>query len=102
LFPNDYEDDVHLTAGKTRTIPGAVKEDYGVRATLSAGKEYLHVVASTRPWSVRAGEEHGPYVVYATAADRQQWQENVRGLTVTGGQGQAASELIVRFMVHPG
>lgn len=98
LFPNEYEDNQLVEAGKPRIIPGL---DYSLKATASEGKEYLHVVASTQPWSVHAGEEQGPYVVYATANDRQQWQEEVRGIVATEGESISVSEEIVRFIVRP-
>jgi tRNA A-37 threonylcarbamoyl transferase component Bud32 len=98
LFPNEYERDQHVEAGKPRIIPGL---DYSLQATASEGKEYLHVVASTRDWSVPAGAKQGPYVVYATASQREQWQEDVRGLVMMKDESQPVSEEIVRFIVRP-
>lgn len=102
LFPNEYEDDPHLAAGESRTVPGEGNEEaYDIKATATEGREYLHVVASTKSWSVPAGHRHGPYVVYSTLEERQQWQENVRGMVITRDQQQAVAERIVRLIVDP-
>ena len=98
LFPNEIENNQFVEAGTPRIIPGL---DYSLQPTASEGKEYLHVVAATREWSVRAGEKQGPYVVYATADDREQWQEKVRGMVVTKDELMSVSEEIVRFIVRP-
>jgi hypothetical protein len=47
LFPNRYESDDRLRAGVARSIPGDLK--YAAKAKLSAGAEYLYVVATTQP-----------------------------------------------------
>jgi serine/threonine protein kinase len=98
LFPNQYDKDHFLQAGHPRTIPGDLK--YAIRATLSDGPEYLHVIASSKPWEAEAGQQHGPYVVFATPEERERWQRRVRGVVLEKDTSPAVSELVLPFEVR--
>ena len=98
LFPNQYDDDNLVRAGKRRTVPG--NAEYAVKATPSVGFEYLHVVASTERWESETGQRLGPYVMFATPEERKQWERKVRGIVLENQKGPAVSEHVLPFEVH--
>jgi len=103
LFPNQYEEDHHLRAGEPRVLPSDPR--YAIRATASQGPEYLHVVASTRPWKLPDGQRIGPYAVFETPEERAQWEKQVRGLELveeSDGKTGLVSEVVLPFQVQRG
>jgi serine/threonine protein kinase len=104
LFPNSAEPDHLIRAGEPRAVPG----DTGIpiRATVSQGPEYVHVVASTRRWSSAAGERQGPYLAFTMPQDRSRWQEQLRGLvleptSLEDGSPSMVAEAIQLYLAQP-
>jgi hypothetical protein len=103
LFPNDYEEDHRLAAGKERLVPGDdAREDYAIEASPSPGPEYVHVIAATNPLrpiqapSFRAGV----YEVFALPDAREQCAAALRGLTLVE-RTDAVAEVILPIKVRP-
>ena len=99
LFPNEFDRDHFVEAGKPRTIPGDL--NYAVVAEVSQGPEFLHVVATTAPWKAEAGQQRGPYVIFATPEERKQWEEQVRALRIKKDDSPAIAELKLPLEVRP-
>ncbi len=104
LFPNEFENDNRVRAGKPVTVPGNAR--YAIRATPSRGTDHLLAVASTQRWAMARGQQAGPYVVFRTAEERGRWAEALRGLELTPLPGPDAeawmvSEVKIAFRVAP-
>ncbi|OHB81459.1 MAG: hypothetical protein A2V98_02790 [Planctomycetes bacterium RBG_16_64_12] len=97
LFPNDHDRDHFVSAAQPRTIPGEM--EYAIRVTASEGREYLHVVASTLKWEAPLGEQHGPYVVFATPEELDRWRQ-VRGMILDDDRSPAVAEQLVLLTVR--
>jgi hypothetical protein len=95
LFPNEYESDNRFDAGEARDVLTAQSR---VRASRSAGTEFLHVIASTRPLrptdapALRAG----PFAVYADG----DFRGALRGLELVPEEA-LVSEVVIPFEVRP-
>jgi tRNA A-37 threonylcarbamoyl transferase component Bud32 len=106
LFPNRFDRDHRLRAGQARDIPPA-DADYAIKATVSHGLEYVHVVASTKKWESLEANRSGPYTVFSTDEEKEHLQTFLRGLELTEKEHRqedarpAASEAIVPFRVFP-
>jgi serine/threonine protein kinase len=95
LFPNDWESNHLVLAGKPRLIPGENTE-YGIRAKPSKGPERIYVMASTEQWTPPAGKKLGPYVVFASPEERQALRE-----FELEAKSKAVSEKIFPIQVDP-
>jgi hypothetical protein len=78
LFPNEYEPEHLVRAGKPRFLPGNDKYVIDSNATPPGKYEALHVVAATRRWDPLVGEKVGPFVVFRTPADRERFDDHLR------------------------
>jgi hypothetical protein len=96
LFPNDDEPDNRLRAGQPRLVPS----EKVVKATKSSGVEHLHVVASTHPLRLPAGQLRGGFEVFAGPQQKTRVLEALRDLEVAD-PGDAMTEVILRFEVRP-
>jgi hypothetical protein len=99
LFPNKHDNDQFVEAGKPRVVPG--QRAYAIRATVSKGPEFLHVVATTQAWDSALGQEHGPYIVFATPAERDRWREQVKSLVLEDDTSAKIAERVFRLTVVP-
>ena len=84
LFPNRFETDHLLRRNQTRRIPGDPK--YGIQATPSTGPEYLHIFASTQPWTpvpstLRGGPDNA-YDLFSTTPDLPSLPPDLRALVL--------------------
>ncbi len=98
LFPNEHDSDHFLPAGRRRTIPGEM--EYAITVTASEGQEYLYVAASTQQWEAPLGQQHGPYVVFATPEELARWR-NERGMILDKDRSPAVSEQLLLLDVRP-
>jgi hypothetical protein len=81
LFPNDYEPDVPLRAGKVHTIPG--RNSYGFDTEPSQAVEHYWVMASTQPWKKLKGQAMGAFEAFSSTEDQKAWeQELTRAIAV--------------------
>jgi hypothetical protein len=80
VFPNEFEPNHLLQGGTSQTVPG--KDSYRIKATLSRGTEWVWVVASTEPWNEFKGRQHGPFLVFENAEERQDAKRQLRGLAL--------------------
>jgi serine/threonine protein kinase len=96
LFPNDWESNHLVVAGKPRLIPGENTE-YGIRAKPSKGPERIYVMASTEQWTPPAGKKLGPYVVFASPEEQ---REALRDFELEA-KSKAVSEKIIPIQVDP-
>jgi hypothetical protein len=106
LFPNEFERDNHVRAGEVREVPPRGAR-YAIKATESHGPEHVHVVATTKPWEPPAAKRAGPYSLFDTAEEKEQWQTFLRGLVIVPeaapkGEAASAAEAIVPFEARPG
>lgn len=98
LFPNRHDEDHFLAGGRPRTVPATA--DYAIRVTPAAGREYLHVVASTDRWaSPQDQTQQGPYVVFATRDEFTQWSQRLRGMAIEKRNSPAVAEHVVVLRV---
>jgi hypothetical protein len=81
VFPNEYEPNHLVPAGKPRKVPG-ISNKYRIKATVSDGTEWVWVVASTEPWNELKGRQKGPFLVFENAEERQEAKRQLRGLEV--------------------
>jgi hypothetical protein len=83
LFPNQFEQDNLVPAGKTREVPAAEakqalwpkEQRYSARAeeaTAPNRADAFCVVASTRPWNPLSGEKEGPFAVFKAPEAREE------------------------------
>jgi serine/threonine protein kinase len=98
FFPNKFEEDNFVRAGKPRIIPGG---KYKIEAELSEGMERIWVMASTTPWDVAAGEEKGPYKLFQTLDQQKDLESKVRGflLKPANDDGPQISETALKYQV---
>jgi hypothetical protein len=96
LFPNDAEPDRRLRAGQPRLLP----EEKAIRAKKPSGVEYLHVVASTHPLRLLAGQFRGGFEVFAEPGEKARMLAALRDMEVVD-KGDAMTEVILRFEVRP-
>ncbi len=89
IFPNQYEHDNLVTPGKPRQIPAS---NYTITAELSSGAEEVWAVAANYPWDPIEGEIQGPYTVFKTPAQRQQWEKRLRQIRTRGFRLQATDK----------
>jgi hypothetical protein len=105
LFPNKYEPDNLVPAGKPRDVPGISR--YHIDAELSEGTNRVWIVASTRPWDALKGEEEGPYTIFKTPEQKQAWERRlreIRGLRVRPADVEepaGVSEEMLHYQVVP-
>jgi serine/threonine protein kinase len=100
LFPNKFEQNNLVRAGKKRVVPGG---DYKIEAVLSEGLERVWIMASTTPWDVAQGEEEGPYTLFKSPEQQQELERKVRGfrLKPVSKDGPHISEAALRYQVVP-
>lgn len=99
LFPNAaYEVDHFFGAGQARTVPGDPGD--AIIATPSSGTEYFHIVATSFPWPLKAGEELGPGVALASEEELARWANDERGFEWKRGQAAPVSEQWLPLEVH--
>jgi hypothetical protein len=80
LFPNDDDQDNHLTAGKERVVPGNNGYVLETEATKGPGVERLRVLATTGDAPVfPAGTKVGRFSVYS-GQDSERLASAVRGI----------------------
>jgi serine/threonine-protein kinase len=96
LFPNGDDPDNRLPKGEPRLVPGAKT----IRAKAPSGVEYVHLVASTRPWRQIPGQRLGPFDVFANPGEKKRCLEALRDLDLVD-PGEAVAEAIVRLQVRP-
>ena len=105
LFPNDYETDDRLIAGKERVVPGNDRYEFGTTPTEGTGLDRIRVIATTgeQP-SFPAGVKKEQYTVYATDSHREQLASTVRGVVIkkAGAPGPTGlvTEAEIRFRVQ--
>jgi hypothetical protein len=117
LFPNRFEPDNFIPAGRAVVIPGNPR--YRIRVTPSRGRESVRVLASTAKWSppdsnLRAGGPGGAYSVYDNPEAREQLdglrRDVLRGLELLPGPGAEAGrpgtprhavEKVIELRVQP-
>jgi tRNA A-37 threonylcarbamoyl transferase component Bud32 len=106
IFPNEYEPDNLLRAGKPQEIPGAGRR-YNIDAELSQGINRVRVVASSRPWDPLRGELQGQFLLFKTKDQKEGWNRRlreIRGLRVRPAGPQepvAVSEETLQYQVVP-
>jgi serine/threonine-protein kinase len=96
LIPNDAEPDQQLRAGQPRQLPA----EKVIRAKKPSGVEYLHVVASTHPLRLLAGQFRGGFEVFAEPREKARMLAALRDMEVVD-PGEAMTEVILRFEVRP-
>jgi hypothetical protein len=98
LFPNEADPDNELPSGEVRAIPG--DSGKGLRARASQGREYVHVVAATRPWKAPAARKFGPFDVFDTQEDKKAFAGFLRELELVD-VAHGISEEVLPFQVLP-
>jgi hypothetical protein len=112
LFPNKWEKDHLVKAEESRLVPGL--RQYAIRAkSVSKGPEKVIVFASTKRWEPPAPERHrgagpeGGYIVFATPAERQEFDDLLRSLELVDkapdDQGELAvtAKVVLPYLVCP-
>jgi hypothetical protein len=94
LFPNEHDPNHLIPGGTTRAIPG--DKNYQIVARPEKAPGHVHVLASTTYWSTAAGRKAGPYVVFATPEELEQFR-NFEIETKT----KAVSEHVFAVRVEP-
>ena len=98
VFPNKYEADNKLEAGKTRIL-GAAGKGWDFDPIAAHGTEYLRVLASTKPLDVRApGENDGAFWLNPKSKS-QEFVSQLRGMGVRKTPDQFNGEVLVPFHV---
>jgi tRNA A-37 threonylcarbamoyl transferase component Bud32 len=77
VFPNKYELDHFVRAGKPRIVPDPARR-YAAEAVFTGGVEQVRVLASTKPWDSLDGERQGPYLVFKSVEDREKLEGKLR------------------------
>jgi tRNA A-37 threonylcarbamoyl transferase component Bud32 len=102
LFPNEYERDHQVRAGRPRLVPGDGRYTIDATATPPGKAEALRVVAATRRWEPLAGEKVGPFLVLRSTADRQRFEKHLRSFVLRpkaaparAGQDAVAEEVLL-------
>jgi hypothetical protein len=98
LFPNEFEPDHLIRAGRPRTVPSG---DYVIEATVSGGTERVWVVASTEPWDEPQGRREGPFVIFKTVQERRNWEGQLRGLLVKPAPKGGVATDVQTYRVWP-
>ncbi len=99
LFPNDYEPNNKVLAGKVRTIPG--NDEYVLRLKTSQTAERLFVVASTKPWTTIEGQKDGPFVAFRSAQEIERFNAQFRDIAVQPTRaGASVSETVIPYRVR--
>jgi hypothetical protein len=97
LFPNENEKDHLVKAGQARLVP--VTEAV---ATPSTGTDHIWVQASTSPWNPDEGERVGPFLLFQTQRQRDQWARNRREMRdIRLRPAGTLSEAVLPFQVSP-
>jgi serine/threonine protein kinase len=82
LFPNDDDQDDHLTAGKERTIPGNDRYIINTTETEGTGVDRLRVIATTgKPLEFPPGSKDGRYESYSKQ-DHERLVVFIRGIGI--------------------
>jgi hypothetical protein len=101
LFPSRFDPDHKIRAKQARTLPGG---DYQIIAEGVRGTEQVRVVASTEFWDPIRGQQQGPFWLFKTGEERQQWERQLRGLVLKATRPQAKvalAEEVLRYQVVP-
>jgi hypothetical protein len=94
LFPNENEKDHLFKAGQARLVPLTEAE-----ATPSTGTDHIWVQASTKPWDPDEGERVGPFLLFQTQRQREQWARSRRDIRLR--PAGTLSEAVLPFRVSP-
>jgi hypothetical protein len=100
VFPNIHEGDNYLRRDKVQTLPGRST----ITAVAATGIEWAWVVAATQKWDPPRGQRDGPYFVFKTPEERQNFRDALR--TLKPGPGIAkgnmlVAETLLRYRVTP-
>jgi hypothetical protein len=95
LFPNDNEKDKdhHFLQDEPRVVP-VTNADAGV----SGRVEWVWVQAATHRWDADKGEQEGPFLLFQTERQRDQWAQRRRGIRLSQ---EALAEAVLRYRVEP-
>ena len=100
IFPNKYETDNRLEAGKTRIL-GAPGKGWDFQPTAAHGTEYIRVLASTKKIEVRSpdeGDGDGAFWLNPKAKS-QEFVSMLRGMGARKTPDQINGEILVPFHV---
>jgi serine/threonine protein kinase len=103
LFPNREEPENLIPAGKPHLVPHPNKK-YEIEVEPATAPERVWIVASTRRWDSLESERDGPFLVFKTSQQRQEWQRRMRSLRLRpSDKGEAAqvSEVVLHYRVVP-
>jgi hypothetical protein len=83
VFPNEFETDDRVAAGRDRVVPGQTGYEIATTETEGDGPERIRVIATTgdQP-AFPPGAKKEQFTLYAGDADRAQLASTVRGLVV--------------------
>jgi len=104
LFPNKFQSDNLVRAGKVYTLPGKPdpgRKDYIFDTIPSGGLDHYWVLASTHPWEGLQATYEGPFKVFRTAEAKEQWRRNPRGTRVNPVSPEPETEEAISEEVFP-
>jgi eukaryotic-like serine/threonine-protein kinase len=109
IFPNKFQSDNLLRADKVHTIPGQSdpgQPAYKFETTVSKGLDHFWLVASTQHWKELEGERAGPFKVFHSPEQKEQWRRALRGVVVkpvnrSEETDAAVSEEIFAYRARP-
>ncbi len=99
VFPNRYEHDNALRAGKSRSIPG--NDRYLLRVPgPDGGVAHFYALAASESWPLSSGPANGPFTLFHGAHDLERWRDSQQGaLLVPRRRRILVSEALVPFRV---
>ena len=100
IFPNKYESDNHLDAGKTRTL-GAPGKGWDFEPTAAHGTEYIRVLASTKQIESPLPRRKRRRLRQYPKAKSQEFVSVLRGMGGRKTPEQVTGEVLVPFHVSP-
>jgi hypothetical protein len=109
LFPNKYHTDNLVRAGKVYTLPGKPnpgEKGYVFETEASHGVDHYWLLASTQRWEGLEAKYEGPFKVFRTPKEKEQWRRNPRGTRVKSVHSEpelpeALSEEVISYQVRP-
>jgi hypothetical protein len=96
LFPNAEEPDHRFHENEVKVVP---KTNAVAVLSKANGKDWVWVQASTEPWKPDEGRRKGPFLLFETLQERDQWAQRRRGITLDFGV--KLSEAVLTFRVEP-
>jgi hypothetical protein len=95
LFPNRDEPDHRFHKHVEQVVPQTNAVAVPSKAN---GKDWVWVQASTEPWKPDEGRRKGPFLLFETLQERDQWAQRRRGITLD--LGVKLSETVLTFRVE--